>query len=98
MTTGPFSLNDAEDLRAIVAEASFKDITIHSAAKTLRFPSPAEFVLRYAAGSALASVVANAADNGRATMLAEVAAKLRSAIDDQGLGFPIESNLVIARR
>jgi len=98
MTTGPFSLSDAEELRAVIAEAPFKGITIHSAAKTLRFPSPDEFVLRYAAGSALASAVANADDNGRAALLAEVAAKLRSAIDHQGLGFPIESNLAIARK
>jgi hypothetical protein len=98
MTTGPFSLSDAEELRAMIAEASFKNITIHSEAKTLRFPSPDQFVLRYAAGSALASAVANADDNGRAALLTEVTAKLRSAIDDQGLGFPIESNLVIARR
>jgi ubiquinone/menaquinone biosynthesis C-methylase UbiE len=98
MTTGPFSLSDAEELRVMIAEASFKNITIHSEAKTLRFPSPDQFVLRYAAGSALASAVANADDNGRAALLTEVTAKLRSAIDDQGLGFTIESNLVIARR
>ena len=98
MTTGPFSLSDAEELRAIIAEASFKDITIYSAAKTLRFPSPDQFVLRYAAGSALASAVAPADGNARAALLAEVATELQSAMDDQGLGFPIEANLVMARR
>jgi ubiquinone/menaquinone biosynthesis C-methylase UbiE len=98
MTTGPFSLSDAEELRELIAEASFKDITIYSTAKTLWFPSSHEFVLRYAAGSALASLVAHSDDKARAGLLAEVAAKLRSAIDNRGLRFPMESNLVVARR
>jgi hypothetical protein len=85
-------------LRELIAEASFKDITIYSTAKTLWFPSSHEFVLRYAAGSALASLVAHSDDKARAGLLAEVAAKLRSAIDSRGLRFPMESNLVVARR
>jgi ubiquinone/menaquinone biosynthesis C-methylase UbiE len=98
MITGPFSLSDPEELREIIAKASFEDIAVCSVAKTLRFPSSDEFVLRYAAGSALASPVAKADDKARTALLTEVAAKLRSAIDNQGLRFPIESNLVIARR
>jgi hypothetical protein len=98
MTTGPFSLSDADELRAIIAEAKFKDITIHPAVKTLRFLSLDEFVLRYSAGSALASAVAHADSNTLAALLAEVATRLQSVIDDQGLRFPIEANLVVARR
>jgi hypothetical protein len=55
-------------------------------------------VLRYAAGSALGGAIANANDHARAALLAEVAANLRSAIDDQGLVFPIENRIVIARK
>jgi SAM-dependent methyltransferase len=98
MITGPFSLSDADKLRAIIAKAMFKDITIHPALKTLRFLSPDEFVLRYSAGSALASAVAHADGNALAALLAEVATRLQSVIDNQGLSFPIEANLVIARR
>jgi ubiquinone/menaquinone biosynthesis C-methylase UbiE len=98
MTTGLFSLSDADEFRAIIAKATFKDITIHPAIKTLRFLSPDEFVLRYSAGSALASAVAYADGNALAALLAEVATRLQSVIDDQGLSFPIEANLVIARR
>ena len=36
--------------------------------------------------------------NARAALLAELAAKMRAACDDQGLGLPIEANLVLARR
>jgi len=97
MTTGPFSLSNGSELRALIAEAGFQDISIHPAVKTIRFPSPDEFVLRYAAGSALGTAITNANDNSRVALLAEIAAKLRSTVDDQGLGFPIESNMVLAR-
>jgi DNA-binding CsgD family transcriptional regulator len=60
MTGGPFGLSNATDVRAIIAEAAFKDITIYPEVKTIQFPSPQEFVLRYVAGSALAGAVANA--------------------------------------
>jgi SAM-dependent methyltransferase len=96
MTAGPFGLGDAEALRALVAGAGFVDVAIRPAQKTLRFPSPEEFALRYAAGSALAGPVAGAGDAARAAFLAEVAAKLRARVDDRGLAFPIESNVAIA--
>jgi ubiquinone/menaquinone biosynthesis C-methylase UbiE len=98
MTSGPFGLGNMEQLRSLVAGAGFKDIDIHQAAKMLRYPSSDEFVLRYSAGSALVGAIAGADDNARAALLAEIGAKLQSCIDDQGLAFPIESNIVIARR
>ena len=98
MTSGPFGLGDTEELRSLVAGAGFKDISIYQAAKILRYPSSDEFVLRYAAGSALGGTVAGADDNARAALLAEIGAKLQSCTDDQGLAFPIESNIVIALR
>ena len=98
LPAGPFSLSAAEELRALLAEATFKDLTLQPAVKTLRFPSPEAFVLRYAAGSALASAVAPADGDARAALLAEVAANLQAAVDDQGLEFAIEAKLVLARR
>jgi len=98
MTSGPFALSNIEELRALIAGARFKDIAIRPAVRTLRYPSPDEFVLRYAAGSPLASTVAGADDNARAALLAEISVKLQSSVDDQGLAFPIESNIAVARR
>ena len=88
MTSGPFGLSNPEALRTALAGASFSNITIRPALKMLRFPSPNEFVLRYAAGSALASLVARADDDTRSAFLAEVDTRLRSYVDDQGLTFP----------
>ena len=66
--------------------------------KTLRYSSPDEFVRRYVAGSALAGPVAAAGDDARAALLAKVNAGLRPYVDDQGLAFPIESNVAVAQR
>ena len=98
MTSGPFGLSSAEELRTLVASANFSDITIHPAVKILRYPSPHEFVHRYVAGSALASPVAGADDGARAALLADVNAGLQHYVGDQGLAFPIESNMLAARR
>jgi hypothetical protein len=66
--------------------------------KVLRYPSPDAFVLRYVAGSALTGPVAGANDRARAGLLADVNARLQRYVDDDGLAFPIESNVVVARR
>jgi ubiquinone/menaquinone biosynthesis C-methylase UbiE len=95
---GPFGLSGAEELRDLIAGAGFKDIDIHPATKILRYPSSDEFVLRYAAGSALAGAVANVDDDARAALLAEVAERLQPYVQARELAFPIESNIVIACR
>lgn len=98
MTAGPFGLSDRDALRAVVAEAGFSDITVHPAMKILRFPSSDEFVLRYTAGSALVNFVAGANDDARSAIMAAVTAKLQSYVDDHGLAFPIETNVLVARK
>ena len=98
MTFGPFALSDTQELRALIIGAGFRDITIRPVVKTLRYPSPDEFVLQYAAGSALAGAVAGADNNAWSALLAEIRVKLESYVDDRGLAFPIESNIAMARR
>ena len=98
LKSGPFGLSTTEELGNLIAGAGFRDINIRSAAKVLHFPSSDEFVLGYAAGSALAGSVAGLGHDARTALLAEVAAKLQPYLQGQGLAFPIESNIVIACR
>src|SRR5260370_20863481 len=98
MSLRSYELSTPEAARTAIAGEVFKNITINPALKILRFPSPNEFVLRYAAGSALASLLAGADDDARTALLAEVDARLHSYVDDQGLAFPIESNVAVARK
>ncbi len=97
LTSGPFSLSDSEELRALVAGANFSDITIRPAVKILSYPSPDEFVRWYAAGSALAGPLASADDRARAALLTDVKAGLQ-AYADKRLAFPIETNVVSAHK
>ena len=39
MTSGPFALNRAEELRTLVANANFRDVDIRPATKMLQYPS-----------------------------------------------------------
>jgi ubiquinone/menaquinone biosynthesis C-methylase UbiE len=97
LASGPFSLSDADELRTLIAGANFRDIAIRRATKTLRYASVEEFVLGYVSGSALAGVVGDVDESARAALLAEMGAKLAPAIDDQGMRFPIETNIAVAR-
>jgi ubiquinone/menaquinone biosynthesis C-methylase UbiE len=97
ITSGAFGLSDADELRALVTDANFKDITVRAAIKTLRYPSPVEFILRHITGSPLGNAVEQAGESARTAMLAEIESRLASAVDEGGLAFSIEANIVIAR-
>ena len=94
---GPFALGSADDLRTLITGAGFRDVVLQPSTKVLRFPSPEEFVGRYVAATPLAALVAKASDDARAALITEVSAALKSSVDHQGLTFPIEAHLVLAR-
>jgi SAM-dependent methyltransferase len=91
---GPFALSKADELRALVAGAGFRDVAIRPLARTLRFPSAEEFVRRYVAGSPLAGPVGQADDAARAALLRDVAAALAPTGGE--VAFPIETHLTLA--
>jgi SAM-dependent methyltransferase len=94
---GPFALGSADDLRTLITGAGFRDVVVRPATKALRFPSPEEFVGRYVAATPLAAIVAKASADARAALITEVSAALKSFVDHQGLAFPIEAHLALAR-
>ena len=95
---GPFALGSADDLHTLLATAGFGDVVVRPATKTLRFPSPEEFVQRYVAATPLAGMVAKASDDARAALITEVGAALKSCVDHQGLAFPIEAHVALGYR
>ena len=96
--TGPFALGQADVLSPLIAGAGFRDITLQNARKMLHFPSPEAFVQRYVASSSLGSLVAQVDDHARAALLDEVRTALQPYSSAGGLGFPIETHLVRARK
>ena len=96
ITSGAFGLSDADELRALVSDANFKNITVRASVKSLRYPSPDEFILRHLTGSPLGSAVGEAGESARTALLAEINARLASDVDEGGLAFPIDAHIVVA--
>ncbi len=94
----PFSLGDAEELRALVAAAGFRDVTIRPAAGTVRFPSAARFVQDYVAGSPLAGHIVRVSGDARAALVSEVGDALTPYLAGSVLTFPIEAHLASAKK
>jgi SAM-dependent methyltransferase len=93
----PFALGDAEEIRALLVDAGFRDVVIRPTVKVLRCLSAEEFVRQYVAGlPRLALLVAQVDDTARAALLTEVSAALRVYGDADGLALPKASHLITA--
>src|SRR5262249_20776177 len=97
-TSVPVALGRAEGVQALVANANLRDVDIRTATKMLQYPSPQDFVLRYVASSALGGFFATANESAQSALLEDISLALSQYVDNQGLAFPIESNLLIARK
>lgn len=95
----PFVLGNAEEIRALLAEAGFQHVTMHLASKMARFASPELFVRLQTTASvtAPASVFARVSEEARWALIHDVSVTLRSYVDDAGLAFPMEAHVAVAR-
>jgi hypothetical protein len=94
----PFSLGDAQQVRALIAGAQFRQVHIRTSVGTVRFASSEDFVQHQVSGSPLAGPVSQADDNARSALLHEVSTALQPYMSRDGLAFPIEAHLVTGRR
>jgi SAM-dependent methyltransferase len=94
----PFALGDGEGLAAEVATAGFHDVTPQTASRLLRYASPEEFVRTYVISTPLADLLAQVEEARRTALLAEVSTALQPYIEGDGLVFPIESQIIMARK
>lgn len=94
----PFALGDAAGFAAEVANAGFADVTVQMASRLLRYDSHKEFARTYLISTPLADLLAQVEEARRTALLADVEAALQPYIDSNGLAFPIESQIIIARK
>ena len=95
----PFVFGDEEqELRTLVADVGFHDVTVQSDVGPVRFQSPEDFVRLYVAGTPLASHVAQVDESVRAALTSEVNLALHPYVNNEGLEFPIEGHLVGAKK
>ncbi|MGH2530837.1 MAG: class I SAM-dependent methyltransferase [Thermomicrobiales bacterium] len=99
---GPFSFGDAADLRTLLDEAGFRDVSIKSVTRTVRFPRPEQFVrltiLAYAAVAPDYEQMDEAARNALIEAVRrDIDGTIRMYQDGDALAFPMTSHLVVAR-
>jgi ubiquinone/menaquinone biosynthesis C-methylase UbiE len=92
-----FSLGNAEELRGLIAEAGFQSPHIGLEVKQMRYPSLAEFLPGYLAGSPMAAAVAALPGSRRAALFEDLQSALHSYVDDSGLAVPLQCNVVVAQ-
>lgn len=92
----PFVLGDVAQVRALMAEAPFRDVDIRTCAGEVRFPSTDDFVRHQVAGSPLAGPVSQADDTAHSALMSEVRTALHPYAQRDGLAFPIQAHLVSA--
>jgi len=93
-----FTLARADEVRALLAGAGFRNIRIRITSRLTRYPSLPEFVLGYVSGTPMAGAVAALDEGTRTAMVEHVCSTLRDYVDDDGMAAPWEAHLATAQR
>lgn len=94
----PFVFGDDQaELRTLLTEAGFGTVRIRSDVRMARFASPEALVRHQVAASPLAGHVAQVDDGAREALAREMTAAMQPYVDDEGVAFPIEAHLAVAR-
>jgi ubiquinone/menaquinone biosynthesis C-methylase UbiE len=88
-----FSLGDADELRALLETAGFRNVVIHHVRMTLRLPPPEEFLLRHLSALPAAELIAAAGEDARAALVAHMKEATRAYVDGYGLAVPQAVNI-----
>jgi ubiquinone/menaquinone biosynthesis C-methylase UbiE len=96
MMRAPFVLSNADELRALVRNAGFRDVAIQQQVGMVRFAAVDRFVLSYVAGSPLAGPVSLADDAAREALIADARNALGKYTINTELAFPIAAHLLSA--
>jgi SAM-dependent methyltransferase len=94
----PFVFGDSTDeLRGLLTQAGFGTVHVGADVRMVRFESPEAFVRNQVQGSPLATHVAAVDDSAREGLIREVTAAMHAYLTDDGLAFPIEGQIAVAR-
>jgi len=94
----PFSLGDADELQRLTCEAGFREVSVKTIAKLMRFSSPRQFIESLAAGApSTRHALAKLPESERPVLIGEVSAALKQYIHADGIAIPYASHLLFAR-
>ena len=94
---GAFRLGDAETIQTLLEEAGFRDVQVHREGQKARFPSPEAFARYVVVGSVLGRTGVEVRDDAMTALVRDVEAALRTYVHPDGLAFPMEAHLALAR-
>ena len=81
-----------------MTSAGFHDVRLLIVVASVRYLSPEELVRWEAAASPLAGPLSALSPETRAALIDDVAAAIADRVDDDGVVFPQETHVVLARR
>jgi ubiquinone/menaquinone biosynthesis C-methylase UbiE len=97
MMRSPFPELRSGDLRALLAAAGFREVRLLIGIGPVRFPSVREFLRREAESSPLAGELDSLEDGLSELLIHDLEEALRAYRDDDGVIFPTETHLIVAR-
>jgi ubiquinone/menaquinone biosynthesis C-methylase UbiE len=92
-----FRLGDAQALQTLLEIAGFREVCVRREKRVARFPSPGLFVRWVVVGSVLGGTGVQVRDESLAAIIREVDGALQPYMRGDGLAFPMEAHLVVAR-
>jgi hypothetical protein len=92
-----FRLGDAQTLQTILEIAGFHDVRVRREKKVARFPSPELFTRWVVVGSVLGRTGIQVPDEPLAAIIREVDGALQPYMCADGLVFPMEAHLAVAK-
>lgn len=98
MMRSPFPSWGISEIRALVEEAGFPEVTVTIGIASMRYPSVTEFLHREAASSPLAGPLGTLSRDVRGALIEDVGEALDVYTDDEGIIFPMETYLLTALR
>jgi ubiquinone/menaquinone biosynthesis C-methylase UbiE len=97
LLSGAFRFGDAPALQALLEIAGFRDVRARREKRVAHFPSPELFVRWVVVGSVLGRTGVRVRDESLAALIREVDRALQPYTSSDGLAFPMEAHLAVAR-
>ena len=95
---GGFSLGDADEIRLLMNESGFRDISIRPETKTAHFPSVEEFLRRLIMGLAVGRAGISLDDDLFDALIQDASQALEPYVDGSRLSFPMSAHIYVASK
>jgi hypothetical protein len=92
----PFALGDLNELSGVIGAAGLSAVRMHTKILTVRFPLASDFI-DYQLGGRLANAVSKLSDETRAALVTALWTGFEPYTSPDGLAFPMEAHVVLAR-